>query len=156
MILEIIIGIVVLVISIILLFNICEFIGWLGMKIFKKYNKVDGFIDLLLVTGLGVVVCVGCHYLGKEILEILKWKIKNKKRPLSYYRLNKYNEVNYTKRFILGVSKKEIEEMFRKHLLEGFLTQLIGVRLLESMTKDELDRIMFSTTTKKILSERFR
>ncbi len=65
--------------------------------------------------------------------------MKNKNRSLNYYRVSKYNEVDYIKRFILGVNKKELEEMFRKPLLEGFLSMLI---LSKNMTKDELDKII--------------
>ncbi len=56
----------------------------------------------------------------------------SKIKSLGDYKVNKYNEVNYIKRFINGVSKKEIEEMFKKHLLEGFISILIGNELLKN------------------------
>ena len=56
--------------------------------------------------------------------------MKQKIKSLAYYKVSKYNEVEYIKRFIDGVSKKEIEEMFRKHLLQGFISILIANALL--------------------------
>jgi hypothetical protein len=50
---------------------------------------------------------------------------------LSKYSLNKYNEINYIKRFVNGVSKEELKEMFSHHLLDGFITILQGVKLLK-------------------------
>ncbi len=52
-------------------------------------------------------------------------------RTLNDYRVSKYNEGEYIKKFINGVSRKELEEMFTKHLLQGFITTLIGTKLLK-------------------------
>jgi len=56
-------------------------------------------------------------------------------KNLNEYKLNKYNEINYIKKFVNGVTKEELKEMFRKHLLEGFLTILIGTQLLNHNEK---------------------
>jgi len=55
-----------------------------------------------------------------------------KRQQLSYWKLNKYNEIDYIKKFVNGVSKKELIKMFRKHLLEGFVSLLIGSHLLKN------------------------
>lgn len=60
---------------------------------------------------------------------------KAKMKTLEYYKLNKYNEVDYIKKFVVGISKEELIKMFRKHIIGGFLTQLIGTKLLKE--KDE-------------------
>jgi len=54
-------------------------------------------------------------------------------KNLNEYKLNKYNEINYIKKFVNGVTKEELKEMFRKHLLEGFLTILIGLNHNEKL-----------------------
>lgn len=59
----------------------------------------------------------------------------NKLQELKYWKLNKYNQVDYIKRFVNGVSKKELIEMFRKHLLEGFVTLLIANKLLKNQNE---------------------
>ncbi len=52
-------------------------------------------------------------------------------QKLDYWNLNKYTEIDYIKRFVNGVTEKELREMFRKHLLGGFITILIGNDLLK-------------------------
>ncbi len=52
-------------------------------------------------------------------------------KQLSEWKLNKYNEIDYIKRFVNGVSKKELNKMFGKPMLKGLLTTLIGVELLK-------------------------
>lgn len=58
---------------------------------------------------------------------------KRSYRSLSYYNLNSYNEMSYIKRFVNGVSKEELEQMFTKHLLNSFLTVLIGTHLANNI-----------------------
>lgn len=53
-------------------------------------------------------------------------------KELNHWKLNKYNEVDYIKKFVNGVSEKELIEMFRKHLLEGYLTLLMATHLLKN------------------------
>ena len=72
MILEIIVGAITVIVSFYIFINLCEFIGWLGMKIFKKNNKIDGFIDILFVGGLIIVFIIGCYLIGDYFLEIIK------------------------------------------------------------------------------------
>jgi len=50
-------------------------------------------------------------------------------KQLSHYQLNKYNEVSYIKRFVNGVTPKELEDMFEDKLTGGFITTLIGTHI---------------------------
>ncbi len=58
-------------------------------------------------------------------------------KTLEYYRVSKYGEIDYIKKAINGLSEKEIEKIFTKHLLNGFITTLIATHLLGKI-KDNL------------------
>ena len=56
-------------------------------------------------------------------------------KQLSKFKLNKYNEVFYIKKFINGMSKKDWKDFLNRPLIGGFMSILVGVECLKENEK---------------------